>query len=76
MSKLPLPSKQREVLKFVEDFIAQMGYSPTRNDIAVGFGYKSHNTVECHLRALARKGELRLISGISRGIALNAKGKK
>lgn len=73
MSKTPLPPRQREVLKFVEGFIAKMGYSPTRKDIALGFGYKSLNTVEGHLQALGRKGALRLIPGIARGIVLNGR---
>ena len=71
-----LSPRQQEILKFVEGFIARMGYSPTRRDIAECFGFASQNAAEQHLQALSRKGAIRLIPGISRGIALNQKGKK
>ena len=68
-----LSPRQKEILKFVEGFVKRMGYSPTRRDISECFGFASQNAAEQHLKALARKGALRLIPGIARGIVLNGR---
>ena len=43
---------------------------PTRQEIAVAFGFRSANAAEEHLRALARKGMIELLPGSSRGIRI------
>jgi repressor LexA len=43
---------------------------PTRAEIANNLGFRSANTAEDHLRALARKGVIELRPGSSRGIRL------
>ncbi|MEY4362976.1 MAG: putative transcriptional regulator LexA (Repressor lexA), LexA family, partial [Pseudomonadota bacterium] len=50
--------------------IANTGSPPTRAEIAAELGFKSPNTAEEHLQALARKGVIELVSGTSRGIRL------
>lgn len=65
-----LTPRQIEVLEFIEHFIRTNQRPPTRADIANGFGWKSPNAAEDHLRAMQRKGVLFLSPGIARGIEL------
>lgn len=68
--KQALTERQGEILKFVELFRAKYGYSPTRHEIAEGFGFASCNAAEQHLRALETKGWVRITPRISRGLVL------
>ena len=43
---------------------------PTRAEIAKELGFRSPNAAEEHLKALARKGVIEILSGTSRGIRL------
>jgi repressor LexA len=65
-----LTPRQREILKLIQEAVADSGMPPTRAEIAEAFGFKSPNAAEEHLRALQRKGVLDLIAGASRGIQL------
>jgi repressor LexA len=65
-----LTPRQREILKLIQEAVADSGMPPTRAEIAEAFGFKSPNAAEEHLRALQRKGVLDLIPGASRGIQL------
>lgn len=65
-----LTPRQSQILKLIQDFIAETGMPPTRAEIAEEFGFRSPNAAEEHLRALQRKGVLELIPGTSRGIQL------
>ncbi len=65
-----LTPRQAQILKMIQDFIAESGMPPTRAEIAAELGFKSPNAAEDHLRALQRKGVLMLIPGTSRGIQL------
>lgn len=67
-----LTSRQQQILELVERAIAQTGAPPTRAEIAQELGFKSANAAEEHLRALARKGVIELVSGTSRGIRLRS----
>lgn len=61
-----LTARQAEVLDFIK---ANSGlYGPAVREIAAAFGIKSPNGVACHLKALERKGYLRRLPGIARGI--------
>jgi SOS-response transcriptional repressor LexA len=51
--------KQRELLNFIEAFIAQHGYGPSYREIMRGIGYKSVSTVAIHIDNLIAKGHLR-----------------
>ena len=62
--------RQRQVLDVVRDHIDYVGYPPTRAEIARKLGFRSANSAEEHLKALARKGVIELIVGASRGIRL------
>lgn len=67
---IKLTARQSEVLDFIRSYIEEIGYPPTRADIAKELGFKSANASEEHLKALARKGAIEMIPGTSRGIKL------
>ena len=67
---IKLTARQQEVLECIRNAIAQTGFPPTRKDIAQQLGFRSANAAEDHLKALARKGVIELVSGTSRGIRL------
>ncbi len=64
-----LTPRQREVLDFLKTRLAD-GLIPTRAEIAKEMGFKSANASEEHLRALHKKGYIKLIPHISRGIKI------
>jgi len=51
--------KQRELLTFIEQFIAEHGYSPSYREIMTGLDYTSVATVSLHVNSLIRRGHLR-----------------
>jgi repressor LexA len=65
-----LSPKQLEVLAFIRRFMESGGLPPTRGEIAKGLRLKNRQGIDQHLRALAAKGAIELIPGISRGIRL------
>ncbi len=65
-----LTPRQRQILAFIQQCIADDGLPPTRAEIAGALGFRSANAAEEHLRALARKGVIELRAGASRGIVL------
>jgi len=70
MATATLTARQQEILDLIKQHIDETGYPPTRAEIAAQLGFKSPNAAEEHLRALARKGVIEMISGTSRGIRL------
>jgi repressor LexA len=67
---LDLTPRQNEILDYIQTYFLDEGYPPTRAEISHAFGFKSPNAAEEHLRALARKGKIKLVPAISRGIKL------
>lgn len=65
-----LTARQQEVFDLIRDRINQTGMPPTRAEIAQQLGFRSPNAAEEHLKALARKGVIEIVSGASRGIRL------
>lgn len=65
-----LTARQQEVFDLIRDRINQSGMPPTRAEIAQQLGFRSPNAAEEHLKALARKGVIEIVSGASRGIRL------
>lgn len=51
--------KQRELLAFIEAFIAEHGYSPSYREIMTGLNYTSVATVALHVGNLIKRGHLR-----------------
>ncbi|MBE0463762.1 MAG: transcriptional repressor LexA [Halomonadaceae bacterium] len=66
----PLTARQQHVFDFIVKTMGEFGYPPTRAEIAKALGFKSPNAAEEHLRALERKGVIRIIRNTSRGIRL------
>lgn len=50
--------KQRELLTFIEHFIAEHGYSPSYREIMSGLKYTSVATVALHVNNLIKRGHL------------------
>lgn len=50
--------KQRELLSFIEGFIAGHGYGPSYREIMRALDYKSVSTVAVHVDGLIQKGQL------------------
>ncbi len=50
--------KQRELLTFIESFIAEHGYSPSYREIMSGLEYTSVATVALHVGNLIKRGHL------------------
>ena len=71
-----LTKRQSEVLNVIQDCIARTGMPPTRVELAKILGFRSANAAEEHLKALARKGAIEIISGTSRGIRISGKYKR
>lgn len=70
MGNAALTPRQQQIFDLIKQHIDGTGYPPTRAEIATELGFKSPNAAEEHLRALARKGVIEMISGTSRGIRL------
>ena len=51
--------KQRELLTYIEVFIAEHGYSPSYREIMKGLNYTSVATVALHVNNLLKRGHLR-----------------
>jgi len=65
-----LTARQQQILQLIKDCIRETGMPPTRAEIAESLGFRSANAAEDHLKALARKGVIELMSGSSRGIRI------
>jgi len=51
--------KQKELLSYIEAFIAEHGYSPSYREIMNGLNYTSVATVALHVNNLIKRGHLR-----------------
>jgi repressor LexA len=70
---LPLLSpRQQQILRLISQFMRRHGLPPTRADLARALRLRNRQGIDQHLRALERKGYLRLEPGIARGIRLLA----
>ena len=66
----PLTKRQREILDYLSDFIAQHGYAPSLEEIGRRFGLSSLATVHKHLTNLQDKGFIRRAWNKSRSVEL------
>ena len=67
---MPLTKRQKEILDFLEIFVAEYGYPPSYEEIARNFGYTSLATVHEHVENLRQKGYIRKSYNASRSIEL------
>lgn len=58
-SKVRPTKKQKELLSFIETFIAEHGYSPSYREIMTGLNYNSVATVALHVNSLIKRGHIR-----------------
>lgn len=65
-----LYKRQKQIFKFIRDYIEKYGYSPTLGEIAEAMGVSSLATVHEHVQALAKKGVIKKFEGSVRGIEI------
>jgi repressor LexA len=70
MTGKTLTSRQKQILKFISEFIENNKFPPTRSELAAHFGFRSPNAAEAHLRALESKAMIGIERGAARGITL------
>jgi len=58
-AKVRPTKKQKELLSFIESFIAEHGYSPSYREIMTGLNYNSVATVALHVNSLIKRGHIR-----------------
>lgn len=68
-----LTTRQQQIFDLIKNKIAENGLPPTRAEIAEIMGFKSINAADDHLKALVRKGVIKLMPGTSRGIVIQNK---
>jgi SOS-response transcriptional repressor LexA len=75
--------KQKELLIFIEKFIAEHGYGPSYREIMTGCEYSSVATVALHVNNLISRGQLRKngrsarsleLTGVAQGPTLSKQG--
>lgn len=63
-----LTEKQEAILDFIRSVQAERGVPPSTREIQRHFGYESQNAAMNHLRALARKGQVHQVDGVTWGL--------
>ncbi len=67
---MAVTKRQKEILDFLQEYLAANGYAPSYEEIAGNFGFSSLATVHEHLENLKRKGYIRKNYNESRSIEL------
>ncbi len=70
MAEKTLTARQKQILKFISEFIEKHKFPPTRSELSAHFGFRSPNAAEAHLRALEKKSVIGIERGAARGITL------
>jgi repressor LexA len=66
----PLTPRQRAILDYIREHVAERGFAPSFGDIAKRFAFRSLATVHEHLVNLERKGHIRRAWNEARAIEL------
>ncbi len=66
----PLTPKQKKIVEFIAGFTEREGYSPSQQEIARAFGFRSLGTVQNYLTRLEREGLLARQWNARRGMRL------
>lgn len=69
-----LTKRQKELLDYLEAYIAEHGYAPTLEEIGRNFSLGSLATVHKHLQNLERKGHIRRLPNRSRALEVTPRG--
>jgi len=62
----PLTDRQREVYRWIVQYITDHGFSPTIRELCLAFRFGSVNGAMCHLHPLRKKGYLAWQDGHAR----------
>lgn len=65
-----LTDTQYQIFSYIRHFMDVNGYAPTKAEIASGLSYRSVNSVQESLPRIAKKGYIKLVANIARGIVL------
>lgn len=74
----PVPDRARECLRIIASHIDRDGYPPTIREIAIGMGIsaaRANNSVSEHIDRLERRGLVRRVPKIARGLLVTAEGR-
>ncbi|MCE3011321.1 MAG: transcriptional repressor LexA [Proteobacteria bacterium] len=67
---LPLTEKEKLVLEFIESQLAEVGVSPSYQEIRNHFGFASFNSVQNYLKQLSNKGYIQISENQKRSIQI------
>ena len=63
-----LTQKQKDILDYIIWHVEANGFPPALTDIVKRFNFKSNNSPRIHLKALVKKGKIKIHFGVARGI--------
>src|SRR5579885_2262348 len=67
-----LSERQRNILKYIQEYVDERGYPPSIREIGDRVGISSTSVVDYNLRALERDGYIRRDREVSRGLEVVA----
>jgi len=70
VSTKKLSERQKNILKYIEDYVDERGYPPSIREIGDKVGISSTSVVDYNLRVLEREGRIRRDREVSRGLEL------
>src|SRR5215471_13455082 len=70
VSSKKLSERQKNILKYIEDYVDERGYPPSIREIGDKVGISSTSVVDYNLRVLEREGRIRRDREVSRGLEL------
>jgi len=65
-----LYKRQKQLIDFLKQYIQKYGHAPKLEEIAKAMGVSSLATIHEHLSTLEKKGIVRRLSGVARGVEL------
>jgi repressor LexA len=65
-----LSERQKNILKYIEDYVDERGYPPSIREIGDRVGISSTSVVDYNLKVLEREGRIRRDREVSRGLEL------
>jgi len=70
VSTKKLSDRQKNILKYIEEYVDERGYPPSIREIGDRVGISSTSVVDYNLRVLEREGRIRRDREVSRGLEL------
>jgi len=70
-----LSERQKNILKYIEEYVDERGYPPSIREIGDRVGISSTSVVDYNLRVLEREGRIRRDREVSRGLELVGTGR-